>query len=101
MEEGPREVVGCRWSLGGQWALTSSFLFFPQCELSALEGMKACMTYFPRACGSLKVSIHGNSSSRQHKPFSCLDSDSIAETSEHLSSDCSITSVHSYNYTNL
>lgn len=34
------------------------FLLFPQCEQSALEGMKACVTYFPRACGSLKVSTY-------------------------------------------
>nr|KAF6416726.1 proline, glutamate and leucine rich protein 1 [Molossus molossus] len=34
--------------------LTSLLGLRPECELSALEGMKACMTYFPRACGSLK-----------------------------------------------
>ena len=49
----------------GHWALPDH-MFFPQCELSALEGMKACMTHFPRACGSLKVSVHKNSSSYQH-----------------------------------
>lgn len=52
-------------ALGSHLLLT---LIFPQCELSALEGMKACMTYFPRACGSLKVSICGHSSLYQHKP---------------------------------
>ncbi|MBW02287.1 Proline-, glutamic acid- and leucine-rich protein 1, partial [Eschrichtius robustus] len=34
--------------------LTSLLGLRPESELSALEGMKACMTYFPRACGSLK-----------------------------------------------
>ncbi|MXQ96816.1 hypothetical protein E5288_WYG020983 [Bos mutus] len=34
--------------------LTSLLGLRPECELSALEGMKACMTHFPRACGSLK-----------------------------------------------
>ncbi|KAK1331573.1 hypothetical protein QTO34_009530 [Cnephaeus nilssonii] len=34
--------------------LTSLLGLRPECEFSALEGMKACMTYFPRACGSLK-----------------------------------------------
>ncbi|KAM9208129.1 proline-, glutamic acid- and leucine-rich protein 1 isoform 2-T2 [Dugong dugon] len=34
--------------------LTSLLGLRPECELSALEGMKACMIYFPRACGSLK-----------------------------------------------
>ncbi|PNI37386.1 PELP1 isoform 10, partial [Pan troglodytes] len=34
--------------------LTSLLGLRPECEQSALEGMKACMTYFPRACGSLK-----------------------------------------------
>ncbi|XP_025719894.2 proline-, glutamic acid- and leucine-rich protein 1 [Callorhinus ursinus] len=34
--------------------LTSLLGLRPECELSALEGMKACMTYFPRACGSLR-----------------------------------------------
>lgn len=67
MEEGPEGWWGVD-GVWGQWALTASFLFFPQCELSALEGMKACMTYFPRACGSLKVSILGNASSHLHKP---------------------------------
>ncbi|ERE69351.1 proline-, glutamic acid- and leucine-rich protein 1 [Cricetulus griseus] len=34
--------------------LTSLLGLRPECEQSALEGMKACVTYFPRACGSLK-----------------------------------------------
>ena len=56
---GERGEWGCA---GGVWVGTLGslarphFLFCPQCELSAMEGMKACMTYFPRACGSLKVS---------------------------------------------
>lgn len=88
---------GCGVEMG---ALDSHLLLFsPQCELSALEGMKACMTHFPRACGSLKVSIHGNSSSHQLQPSSSLTSDAIAETSKHLSSDFSIIDRHSYNYT--
>lgn len=37
--------------------LTSSFPPFTQCQLSILEGSKACMTFYPRACGSLRVSI--------------------------------------------
>lgn len=36
--------------------LSLLILLFSQCEQSALEGMKACVTYFPRACGFLKVS---------------------------------------------
>lgn len=54
---------GRTWKGGGGRGLGGSgppprphSLFCPQCELSAMEGMKACMTYFPRACGSLKVS---------------------------------------------
>ncbi|EDM05001.1 proline, glutamic acid and leucine rich protein 1 [Rattus norvegicus] len=34
--------------------LTSLLGLRPECEQSALEGMKACVTYFPRACGFLK-----------------------------------------------
>lgn len=32
-------------------------VLLPQCELAAMEGMTACMTYYPRACGSLKVRV--------------------------------------------
>nr|XP_060635747.1 proline-, glutamic acid- and leucine-rich protein 1 [Anolis sagrei ordinatus] len=34
--------------------LTSLLALKPQCQLSALEGSKACMTFYPRACGSLR-----------------------------------------------
>uniref|UniRef100_A0A1A8Q1P4 Coiled-coil glutamate-rich protein 1 n=1 Tax=Nothobranchius rachovii TaxID=451742 RepID=A0A1A8Q1P4_9TELE len=34
--------------------LTSLLGLKMECELSAMEGMKACMVYYPRACGSLK-----------------------------------------------
>ncbi|XP_029382531.1 proline-, glutamic acid- and leucine-rich protein 1 [Echeneis naucrates] len=34
--------------------LTSLLGLKNECELSAMEGMKACMTYYPRACGSLR-----------------------------------------------
>lgn len=100
---GEGTLKGSGVEMGSMGTLVSylSFCFFPQCELSALEGMKACMTYFPRACGSLKVSICGNSSCYLLKPFSCLNSDSIAEVSKHLLSVCSITSLHSYIYTTL
>lgn len=26
-----------------------------QCEVSTLEGIKSCMTFYPRACGSMRV----------------------------------------------
>ncbi|XP_013884895.1 proline-, glutamic acid- and leucine-rich protein 1 [Austrofundulus limnaeus] len=34
--------------------LTSLLGLKTECELAAMEGMKACMIYYPRACGSLK-----------------------------------------------
>ncbi|XP_030402796.1 LOW QUALITY PROTEIN: proline-, glutamic acid- and leucine-rich protein 1 [Gopherus evgoodei] len=34
--------------------LTSLLALKPECQLSALEGIKACMTCYPRACGSLR-----------------------------------------------
>ncbi|XP_035004675.1 proline-, glutamic acid- and leucine-rich protein 1 [Hippoglossus stenolepis] len=34
--------------------LTSLLGLKTECELSAMEGMTACMTYYPRACGSLR-----------------------------------------------
>ncbi|XP_073331405.1 proline-, glutamic acid- and leucine-rich protein 1 [Pagrus major] len=34
--------------------LTSLLGLKTECELAAMEGMMACMTYYPRACGSLK-----------------------------------------------
>ncbi|XP_040886715.1 proline-, glutamic acid- and leucine-rich protein 1 [Toxotes jaculatrix] len=34
--------------------LTSLLGLKTECELSAMEGMIACMTYYPRACGSLR-----------------------------------------------
>ncbi|XP_043359628.1 proline-, glutamic acid- and leucine-rich protein 1 isoform X1 [Dermochelys coriacea] len=34
--------------------LTSLLALKPECQLSALEGIKACMTFYPRACGSLR-----------------------------------------------
>lgn len=93
-----RDFEGCGVGVG-HWTLISSFLFPPQCELSALEGMKACMTYFPRACGSLKVSIHGHSSSHQLKSCSCLTSDAFAETCKNLPFDFSIIDLYRFNYT--
>uniref|UniRef100_A0ACB8EXN0 Uncharacterized protein n=2 Tax=Sphaerodactylus townsendi TaxID=933632 RepID=A0ACB8EXN0_9SAUR len=34
--------------------LTSLLALKPECQMSALEGSKACMTFYPRACGSLR-----------------------------------------------
>ncbi|KAH1187878.1 hypothetical protein KIL84_002221 [Mauremys mutica] len=34
--------------------LTSLLALKPECQLSALEGIRACMTCYPRACGSLR-----------------------------------------------
>ncbi|KAL8176968.1 UNVERIFIED_CONTAM: hypothetical protein K2H54_040476, partial [Gekko kuhli] len=34
--------------------LTSLLALKPECQISALEGSKACMTFYPRACGSLR-----------------------------------------------
>ncbi|XP_067412191.1 proline-, glutamic acid- and leucine-rich protein 1 isoform X2 [Emydura macquarii macquarii] len=34
--------------------LTSLLALKAECQLSALEGIKACMTFYPRACGSLR-----------------------------------------------
>ncbi|KAF7236755.1 Proline-, glutamic acid- and leucine-rich protein 1 [Varanus komodoensis] len=34
--------------------LTSLLALRPECQLSALEGSKACMMFYPRACGSLR-----------------------------------------------
>ncbi|KAJ6654916.1 hypothetical protein lerEdw1_006387 [Lerista edwardsae] len=34
--------------------LTSLLALKPECQLSALEGSKACMMFYPRACGSLR-----------------------------------------------
>ncbi|XP_026185875.1 proline-, glutamic acid- and leucine-rich protein 1 isoform X2 [Mastacembelus armatus] len=34
--------------------LTSLLSLKTECELAAMEGMTACMTYYPRACGSLR-----------------------------------------------
>ncbi|XP_063157862.1 proline-, glutamic acid- and leucine-rich protein 1 [Candoia aspera] len=34
--------------------LTSLLALKPECQLSILEGSKACMTFYPRACGSLR-----------------------------------------------
>ncbi|XP_061921778.1 proline-, glutamic acid- and leucine-rich protein 1-like isoform X2 [Entelurus aequoreus] len=43
--------VGLNCILG---ILTSLLALKPECELAAMEGMTACMTYYPRACGSLR-----------------------------------------------
>ncbi|KAM9827676.1 proline-, glutamic acid- and leucine-rich protein 1 [Neosynchiropus ocellatus] len=43
--------VGLNCILG---ILTSLLGLKTECELAAMEGMTACMTYFPRACGSLR-----------------------------------------------
>ncbi|TSL34624.1 Proline-, glutamic acid- and leucine-rich protein 1 [Bagarius yarrelli] len=37
--------------------LTSLLGLKPECQLAAMEGMMACMTYYPRACGSLKEKL--------------------------------------------
>ncbi|XP_060111422.1 proline-, glutamic acid- and leucine-rich protein 1 [Heteronotia binoei] len=34
--------------------LTSLLALKPECQISALEGSKACMKFYPRACGSLR-----------------------------------------------
>ncbi|KYO43387.1 proline-, glutamic acid- and leucine-rich protein 1 [Alligator mississippiensis] len=34
--------------------LTSLLALKPECQLSTLEGTRACMTHYPRACGSLR-----------------------------------------------
>lgn len=39
-----------------QRAYSNVCVFLLQCHLIAMEGMMACMTYYPRACGSLRVS---------------------------------------------
>ncbi|KAG7280420.1 hypothetical protein CRUP_028160 [Coryphaenoides rupestris] len=44
--------VGLNCVLG---LLTSLLGLKAECELAAMEGMAACMTYYPRACGSLRV----------------------------------------------
>ncbi|CAL8378229.1 unnamed protein product, partial [Boreogadus saida] len=43
--------VGLTWLLG---LLTSLLGLQAECELTALEGIAACMTHYPRACGSLR-----------------------------------------------
>ncbi|XP_077445797.1 proline-, glutamic acid- and leucine-rich protein 1 [Stigmatopora argus] len=43
--------VGLNCILG---TLTSLLGLKTECELAAMEGMTACMTYYPRACGSLR-----------------------------------------------
>ncbi|XP_057709881.1 proline-, glutamic acid- and leucine-rich protein 1 [Corythoichthys intestinalis] len=43
--------VGLNCILG---ILTSLLGLKTECELAAMEGMTACMTYYPRACGSLR-----------------------------------------------
>nr|XP_020450572.1 proline-, glutamic acid- and leucine-rich protein 1 [Monopterus albus] len=43
--------VGLNYILG---FLTSLLSLKTECELAAMEGMTACMTYYPRACGSLR-----------------------------------------------
>ncbi|XP_077401450.1 proline-, glutamic acid- and leucine-rich protein 1 [Vanacampus margaritifer] len=43
--------VGLNCVLG---ILTSLLGLKAECELAAMEGMTACMTYYPRACGSLR-----------------------------------------------
>ncbi|KAF3697443.1 Proline-, glutamic acid- and leucine-rich protein 1 [Channa argus] len=43
--------VGLNFILG---FLTSLLGLKAECELAAMEGMMACMTYYPRACGSLR-----------------------------------------------
>ncbi|XP_061525513.1 proline-, glutamic acid- and leucine-rich protein 1 [Phycodurus eques] len=43
--------VGLNCVLG---ILTSLLGLKTECELAAMEGMTACMTYYPRACGSLR-----------------------------------------------
>ncbi|KAI5609947.1 proline-, glutamic acid- and leucine-rich protein 1 [Silurus asotus] len=37
--------------------LTSLLGLKSECQLAAMEGMMACMTYYPRACGSLKEKL--------------------------------------------
>ncbi|XP_061203064.1 proline-, glutamic acid- and leucine-rich protein 1, partial [Neopsephotus bourkii] len=34
--------------------LTSLLALRPECEVSTLEGIKACMSFYPRACGSMR-----------------------------------------------
>ncbi|ETE56444.1 hypothetical protein L345_17845, partial [Ophiophagus hannah] len=56
--------------------LTSLLALKPECQLPVLEGCQACMTFYPRACGSLRVSagrrlVRPNYASAQHGALCC------------------------------
>ncbi|XP_054914675.1 proline-, glutamic acid- and leucine-rich protein 1 isoform X2 [Poeciliopsis prolifica] len=57
--------------------LTSLLGLKTECELAAMEGMRACMVYYPRACGSLKHKLGAyflskmDSTSRKTQEMAC------------------------------
>ncbi|MBN3270695.1 PELP1 protein, partial [Polyodon spathula] len=57
--------------------LTSLLGLKPECHLAAMEGMRACMSFYPRACGSLRArayflsKLDSNSPKLQEKACSC------------------------------
>uniref|UniRef100_A0A096MG46 Proline, glutamate and leucine rich protein 1 n=1 Tax=Poecilia formosa TaxID=48698 RepID=A0A096MG46_POEFO len=57
--------------------LTSLLGLKTECELAAMEGMRACMVYYPRACGSLKDKLGAyflskmDSTSRKTQEMAC------------------------------
>ncbi|XP_077356274.1 proline-, glutamic acid- and leucine-rich protein 1 isoform X2 [Festucalex cinctus] len=66
--------VGLNCVLG---ILTSLLGLKAECELAAMEGMTACMTYYPRACGSLRDKLGAyflskmDSSSKKSQEMAC------------------------------
>ncbi|KAM9313689.1 proline-, glutamic acid- and leucine-rich protein 1 isoform 2-T2 [Pholidichthys leucotaenia] len=57
--------------------LTSLLGLKTECELAAMEGMTACMTYYPRACGSLRDKLRAyflskmDSTDRKSQEMAC------------------------------
>ncbi|XP_028461991.1 proline-, glutamic acid- and leucine-rich protein 1 isoform X2 [Perca flavescens] len=58
--------------------LTSLLGLKTECELAAMEGMTACMTYYPRACGSLRDKLGAyflskmDSTNKKTQEMACL-----------------------------
>ncbi|XP_032400310.1 proline-, glutamic acid- and leucine-rich protein 1 isoform X1 [Etheostoma spectabile] len=58
--------------------LTSLLGLKTECELAAMEGMTACMTYYPRACGSLRDKLGAyflskmDSANKKTQEMACL-----------------------------
>lgn len=57
-----------------------------QCQLSTLEGTRACMTHYPRACGSLRVSL-GYEEVESGSPVACIPCSPLPLPSPHLLQD--------------